>query len=102
MSDPQGVEGVLDTSHCMIKQFFTYIAICNDQSYYVGITDDIQKREKRHNDGFGCEYTRIRRPIKIVYFEIFFTRSEAAKRERQLKGWTRKKKEWLMYSLKNK
>jgi putative endonuclease len=76
----------------MVETFFTYIALCSDQSFYVGITNNIFNREKRHNAGHGSIYTRGRRPIKIIYFEEYTTRKQAAQRESQLKGWTRKKK----------
>lgn len=72
--------------------YYTYIAECSDKSLYVGITHNIQAREKKHNEGAGSTYTQKRRPIKIIYFETFNTRAEAAKREQQLKGWTKQKK----------
>jgi putative endonuclease len=76
--------------------FYVYIARCADKSLYVGITKDISERENRHNAGVGSIYTRTRRPVTIVYTEYFSTRGEAAKREKQLKGWTRAKKEHLI------
>ena len=75
-----------------MKQFYTYLAICADKSFYTGITHDVTKREKRHNDGTACNYTKIRRPIKIVYFEKYITLAEAARREKQIKGWSKIKK----------
>lgn len=74
------------------ETYFTYIALCNDKSLYTGITNDIQKREARHNAGYGSIYTRSRRPIKIIYFEECKTRQEACKREYEIKSWTRKNK----------
>ncbi|KKQ27031.1 MAG: Endo/excinuclease amino domain protein [Candidatus Magasanikbacteria bacterium GW2011_GWC2_37_14] len=76
--------------------YYTYIARCNDESLYTGITNDILKREKRHNQGFGSNYTRARLPIKIIYFEKFNNLKEAARREIQIKGWTKIKKENLI------
>lgn len=78
-------------------KLYTYIARCSDDTLYVGITNDIISREKRHNQGVGSRYTNIRRPITIVYSEEYSTRTEAARRERQLKGWTREKKENLIH-----
>lgn len=80
----------------MEKKFFTYLARCNDNSLYTGITNDIKKREERHNQGVGSKYTGVRLPLKIIYFETYNTRAEAAKREAQLKGWTKEKKENLI------
>lgn len=79
--------------------FYTYIARCADNSLYMGITHNLIEREKRHNAGTGSMYTSSRRPISIVYHEIFNTRIEAAKRESQLKGWTKVKKEKLIQSI---
>lgn len=73
-------------------KYFTYIARCSDNSLYTGITNNIEKREERHNNGTGSNYTKIRRPIKIIYFEEYNTLKEAAKREKQLKGWSKIKK----------
>lgn len=79
--------------------FYTYIARCADNSLYTGITNDLIEREKRHNAGVGSVYTSARRPVSIVYHETFTTRIAAAKRESQLKGWTKVKKEKLIQSL---
>jgi len=76
--------------------FYTYIARCSDDSFYIGITNDLTEREKRHNQGVGSIYTKNRRPIVIVYSESYTTRAEAAQREKQLKGWSKKKKENLI------
>ncbi|MBI5221968.1 MAG: GIY-YIG nuclease family protein [Candidatus Magasanikbacteria bacterium] len=80
----------------MIKQFFTYIARCGDQSLYTGSTDDLTKREEKHNSGTGAIYTKTHLPVKIIYSESFSTRQEAVKREMQIKGWTKIKKENLI------
>jgi putative endonuclease len=79
--------------------YYTYIARCSDNSLYTGITNNISDREKRHNAGTGSSYTAARRPIHIVYSKSFPTRSEAARREVQIRGWTRNKKERLIRSL---
>ncbi len=69
-----------------------YILLCNDQSFYVGITNNLEKRIIKHNQGKGAKYTRGRKPTKLVYFEKFKNKSEARKREIQIKGWRREKK----------
>jgi len=76
--------------------FFTYIARCNDNSLYTGYCKDIDSREKKHNLGEGAKYTKQRRPIKIIYFEKFDTKIEAMKKERQIKKWSKIKKENLI------
>lgn len=84
----------------MIK-YYAYLARCNDDSLYAGYTTDLKHREAKHNEGKGARYTRIRRPIKIVYFEEFVNRSDAMKREYQLKHLKKANKESLIvYMLK--
>jgi predicted GIY-YIG superfamily endonuclease len=75
---------------------FVYVLRCADDSLYVGHTDNLDVRERDHNDGSGGENTARRRPVRVVYSEELETECEAIKRERQLKGWTRSKKEALM------
>lgn len=69
--------------------FYTYIVRCIDASYYVGHTDDLEKRISDHNSGGLSAYTRKRRPVKLVWAEESQTREEALARERQLQGWSR-------------
>ena len=90
------VEIYSERSRTMSNKFFTYIARCSDGSLYTGITNNIKSREERNNQGVESKYTRGRLPLEIIYFETYKTRSEAAKREIQLKGWTRQKKENLI------
>ena len=73
-----------------------YILRCADGSYYVGTTRDLASREGAHNDGRGAKHTFLRRPVELVYSEPFETLKAADKREHQLKGWTRAKKEALI------
>ncbi|MFH1286406.1 MAG: GIY-YIG nuclease family protein [Candidatus Magasanikbacteria bacterium] len=77
--------------------YFTYLARCNDKSLYIGSCKNLEKREKRHNKGEGANYTKVRRPIQIVYSEEYTTPVEARRREKQIKGWTRMKKERLIH-----
>lgn len=79
-----------------MKPWFTYILLCKDKSLYTGITNNLKARINKHNQGIACRYTSIRKPVQLVYFERFPNKSEARKREIQLKGWTRKKKQLLV------
>ena len=76
--------------------YYVYIVECKDWSYYVGITNDLDRRLWEHNTGFdpGC-YTYERRPVELRYFEHFTDVNQAISREKQLKGWSRKKKQAL-------
>jgi len=76
--------------------YVVYILRCADHSLYVGQTNNIPRRLREHNAGRGSNFTAKRRPVKIAYVENHETKSAAIRRERQLKGWTRKKKEALI------
>ncbi|MBM3283601.1 GIY-YIG nuclease family protein [Candidatus Gottesmanbacteria bacterium] len=69
-----------------------YILLCENKSLYTGITDNPKRRFQDHRKGKGGRYTRLYKPIKIVYLEKLPDKSSALKREIQIKGWTRKKK----------
>jgi len=72
---------------------FVYILKCADKTLYVGCTNDLEKRIKQHNESKrGAHYTKIRRPVKLLYSEKYPTKSEALKREIQIKRWKRNKK----------
>ena len=75
---------------------FVYILHCADDSFYVGIAQDLDARLKAHNDGRGATYTFKRRPVHLVYSEQFDSNSEGIKRERQLKRWSHSKKQALI------
>jgi predicted GIY-YIG superfamily endonuclease len=76
--------------------YYLYLLRCADTSLYVGETSDLQSRERDHNEGRGGTYTAKRRPVQIVYAERYVSRDEALKRERQIKRWSRHKKELLV------
>ena len=80
----------------MARPFFTYMLRCSDKSYYVGHTDDLERRLAQHETGATGGYTAPRRPILLVWFEEFPTREEAKLVEAQLKKWSRRKKEALI------
>jgi predicted GIY-YIG superfamily endonuclease len=66
--------------------------MCADGTFYIGHTDDLNKRLAQHDAGNGCVYTSIRRPLKLIHTEGFQTHYEALTMERKLKGWSRAKK----------
>ena len=72
--------------------FWLYMLSCSDGSFYIGHTDDLERRLDEHNAGrFAC-YTQSRRPLTVVYTQEFPTREEALSAERRIKGWSRAKK----------
>ena len=73
-----------------------YILRCADSSYYTGHTDNLEERIAKHQMGEIEGYTSTRRPVKLLFSEEFSTRAEALAVERQIKGWTRRKKEALI------
>jgi putative endonuclease len=77
-------------------RFWVYILRCADGSYYTGHTDNLEARMAKHKTGETEGYTSTRLPVELVFSEQFSTREEALTCERQIKGWTRKKKEALM------
>jgi len=80
-----------------MKLYYVYILKCADNSFYIGITNDIERRLQEHNsDKKFYSYTFSRRPNKLVWLETFTTPNEAISKEKQLKGWSRKKKEVLI------
>lgn len=80
----------------MIKDFFVYVVECKDGSYYTGVTADLEKRINEHNSGFYKGYTSSRLPVKLVYSNRFTNVNDAIKAEKQIKGWSRAKKEALI------
>lgn len=73
--------------------YFVYILECADKSYYVGCTNNLEKRLKQHNESkWGAHYTKIRRPVILTHSEQFKTLIEARRRESEIKGWRREKK----------
>lgn len=77
-------------------EYFVYVVECSDKTYYVGSTNNLQKRLHQHNNTkSGAHYTKIRRPVVLRHHEIFATLAEARKREAELKKWKRAQKEQL-------
>lgn len=76
--------------------FWTYMLRCADGHYYVGHTDDLDARMVAHQSGTLGGYTHSRRPVALVWSETFAVREEALAAERQIKGWSRAKKQALI------
>jgi putative endonuclease len=77
-------------------QAVVYMVRCADGTLYTGWTNDLEKRIAAHNAGRGGRYTRIRRPVELVYWEGVSGRAEALKRELQIKQLSRAKKDELV------
>jgi putative endonuclease len=73
-----------------------YLARCADGSLYAGICRDAAERERAHNEGRGAKYTRSRGPVRIIHTETLPDKSAALKREAEVKGWPKAKKESLV------
>ena len=80
-----------------MRRFFVYILKCADGTYYTGITANIEKRLVQHSRGAKQNsYVFTRLPFELVYTEQFSSAYKAIQREKQIKGWTRAKKEALI------
>lgn len=75
---------------------YTYMVECSDHTYYTGWTNDLEKRILAHNAGRGAKYTKPRRPVRLVYFEVFDSKEDAMRREWQIKQMSRAEKERLL------
>lgn len=82
-----------------MKRYYVYILKCADGSYYTGVTGNLEQRLRIHESGenIGC-YTYSRRPLTLVYYDYFHDVRKAIAFEKQVKGWSRRKKEALMQS----
>jgi putative endonuclease len=80
------------------SEWFVYFLRCADNSLYAGITTDLQRRVNQHNqcNKSGAKYTRVRRPVSLVYHETATSRSTATQREYQLKQLSKQQKEKLI------
>ena len=76
--------------------YYVYIVQCSDGLYYTGVTNDLERRLWEHNTGFveRC-FTIKRRPVTLKYYQHFYDINNAIAWEKQIKGWSRKKKEAL-------
>jgi len=76
--------------------FWVYILRCADGSYYTGHTDNLERRIGQYQVGECAGYTVTRRPLELAWSQECATREEALSAERQIKGWSRRKKEAMM------
>jgi len=74
-------------------QYCFYILECIDHSLYCGSSSNLGNRLKDHSIGKAAIWTKVRRPVQLVYFEIYASMLQAHRRELQVKGWVRSKKE---------
>ncbi len=73
-----------------------YILKCADGSYYVGSTRNLDNRLWQHSTGLGAKYTSTRLPVELVFAQEFDRIDEAYEREKQIQGWSRRKREALI------
>ena len=78
--------------------YIVYLLECRDGSLYCGITNDLEKRLKAHNNGTGAKYTKSRRPVCVVYVEECASKSDALRREYAVKQLTHAEKRALIKS----
>ena len=80
-----------------MKQYYVYILKCADSSYYTGMTNNINRRLLEHQNGINREcYTYKKRPVALVFYTEFNEVLQAIAFEKQVKGWSRKKKEAII------
>ncbi len=80
-----------------MKTYFVYILKCTDDSFYTGMTNNLERRLFEHNVGIDKEsYTFKRRPVELVWFEMFTEPTQAIMIEKKIKGWSRRKKQALI------
>ena len=81
-----------ETAAAANRIWFCYMVRCSDGLLYVGIATDVAERVKRHNWGVGPEFTAKRRPVELIWSERCGSSLAAREREKEIKGWSRKKK----------
>ena len=79
-----------------MKDYFVYIVSCSDESYYTGVTNNLERRIAEHNSGLIKGFTSKRLPVKLVFSERFSDINDAIRLEKQIKGWSRIKKKALI------
>ncbi|MCX6257177.1 MAG: GIY-YIG nuclease family protein [Bacteroidia bacterium] len=81
---------------------YMYILLCSNGQYYTGSTNDLDRRIEEHQKGEGSNFTKKHLPVVLVYYEEFQRIDDAFYREKQVQGWSRKKKEALIKQEYNK
>ncbi len=80
-----------------MKTMYVYMLECSDNSYYIGVSNDAEKRFQEHSTGINRNcYTYTRRPLKFVFSQIFSGPNSAIAFEKKIKGWSRAKKRALI------
>jgi putative endonuclease len=80
-----------------MKFYYVYILLCNDNSLYVGVTSNVDRRIIEHNEGkYPDAYTHSRRPVELVFYEKFTDPNQAIEFEKKIKRWSRVKKQALI------
>ena len=79
----------------MATEYFAYMVLCADGTYYAGYTDNLTRRLRAHNNGTGARYTRSRGPVTLAHFEAFLTKGEALRQEYRFKQLTHQQKALL-------
>ena len=80
-----------------IDKFWVYILRCSDGGYYTGVTNNLELRVEQHQEGMNPEsYTYTKRPLQLIYSCAFDSSLDAIAAEKQIKGWSRKKKEAII------
>jgi putative endonuclease len=84
-----------------MSPWFVYMVRCADDSLYTGVATDVERRVEEHNrsDALAARYTRARRPVTPVYWEVHGTRAQATRREFQIKRLHRTQKEALIRAM---
>jgi putative endonuclease len=78
--------------------FYVYILQCSDGSFYTGYTKNLEQRTRLHQNGKGAKYTKAHKPQRVAYVENFDSRSNAMKREREIKKLSHQQKQDLVNS----
>jgi len=82
---------------CFMQQSYVYILKCSDGSYYTGVTSNLEQRIFQHETAFYPDcYTASRRPLELVFYAEFTDINLAIEKEKQIKKWSRAKKEALI------
>ena len=76
----------------MEQKWYVYILRCADETLYTGITKQLERRLKAHNAGIASKYTRVRRPVAMVYQEEVETKGDALRRELAIKAMSKRQK----------
>jgi len=80
-----------------MKSMFVYILECSDKTYYTGVTNNPELRTEQHNTGIHpTSYTYTRRPVKLVFHQMFNSPSQAIAFEKKIKKWSKAKKQALI------